>query len=137
MRILMLYLDRLWYRVGAMSYAKDESIIGEEHSFGECLLILIHVEEGDVERRNKLIKKLLNNIRWYSRKTGVNRIVLHSFAHLSESKSDPEYAREIIATVEERLREKDLEVYTTPFGYFLELEIRIRAEPIARVFKEL
>ena len=137
MKILMLSLSKLWYRVGMASYATDESIIGKEFSLDGCLLILIHVEREDIDRKNKLVRKLLNNIRWYSRKTGVNRVVLHSFAHLSESKADPEYARDIIITTEKKLKEKGLEVYTTPFGYFLDLEIRIKAEPIARVFKEL
>ena len=137
MKILMLSLDGMWYRVARASYGSDESIIGKEFRLEDCLMILIHVEKEDEGRKNKLIRKLLNNITWYSRKINNKRIVLHSFAHLSESKSEPEYAREIIDEVSRRLKDKGFEVHVTPFGYFLELEIRIKGEPIARIFKSL
>lgn len=137
MKILMLYLDRVWYRVGRPSYSEDSSLVGKEYHSGRCIMVLIHVEEGDSERRGRILRKLINNISWISRKTNTRRIILHSFAHLSESKAKPEVAKEIIHEVADRLRSKEYDVHVTPYGYFLELEIRIRPEPIARVFKPL
>ena len=133
----MLALDRLEYRVARASYSNDSSLIGKEYECKDCLLIMIHVEEFDKERRNRVLKKLLNNITWYSRKTGNNNIVLHSFAHLSEDKADPEFAMSIMREAEDKLKKKGLNIHTTPFGYFLELEIKIKGDPIARVFKSL
>jgi len=100
-------------------------------------MAFIHVESRDSDRVNRLIRKIVNNVSWLSRKTGLNKIVFHSFAHLSEDKGDPEYAKKIIDGAREKLRSKGYEVYTTPFGYILELEIRIRSDPIARIFKSL
>lgn len=137
MKILMLSLSKIWYRVGKISYSKDESLLGKTYEDKDCLLIMIHVESKDQENESKVLRKLVKNITWYSRKVNNKKVILHSFAHLSESKADPEYARKIIDMAKEKLLKKGLDVKTTPFGYFLELEIRIKPEPNARVFKDL
>ncbi|WP_269634932.1 threonyl-tRNA synthetase editing domain-containing protein [Methanohalobium evestigatum] len=65
------------------------------------------------------------------------KIVLHSFAHLSSSVSSPEFAEEIIFDIEEKLKDKEIEVHTTPFGYFSEFSIHVNGESIAKTFKEI
>ncbi|MEX0568495.1 MAG: threonyl-tRNA synthetase editing domain-containing protein [Candidatus Njordarchaeota archaeon] len=137
MKVLMLSLYKIWYRVGKISHSKDESLLGKTYEDKDCLFIMIHVEAKDQENENSVLRKLVKNITWYSRKTNNKKIILHSFAHLSEDKADPEYAQKIINMVKEKLQNKGLDVHTTPFGYFLELEIKIKPEPIARVFKDL
>ncbi|MBP2031255.1 hypothetical protein J2755_002218 [Methanohalophilus levihalophilus] len=66
-----------------------------------------------------------------------DKIVLHSFAHLSNSNSSPEFATEIISIIKEKLESRNFEVYTTPFGYFSEFSIHVKGESLAKVFKEI
>lgn len=49
--------------------------------------------------------------------------VLHSFAHLSESKADPEFTKALFDRVEERMSNAGYVVHQTPFGYFLDLRL--------------
>ncbi len=133
----MLCLKRVWYRVATPTSGYDDSIVGQTFELDDCIMALIHVESQDVDRINKLVRKLVNNVSWLSRKTGINKIILHSFAHLSEDKGDPECAKKIIETAKHKLESKGLDVHVTPFGYILDLEIRIRPDTIARIFKSL
>jgi hypothetical protein len=62
---------------------------------------------------------------------------LHSFGHLSESKSSIEFAEDILKTIKEKLTEKSLETSMTPFGYLLEFKIHVKGESLAKVWKSI
>ncbi|MHA1471343.1 MAG: threonyl-tRNA synthetase editing domain-containing protein, partial [Candidatus Asgardarchaeia archaeon] len=94
-------------------------------------------EEKDEKDANSVLRKALKNIIWHMRKAKTDKIILHSFAHLSSSKSSPEFAMYAINWLKEKLEERNIPVFVTPFGYFLELKIHISGESIGRVFKEL
>jgi hypothetical protein len=61
---------------------------------------------------------------------------LHSFAHLSNSKSDIEFAQKTLEGIQSSLKGKGYEVITTPFGYFLEFWIHVMGESLAKVWKD-
>ncbi|MEE8546794.1 MAG: threonyl-tRNA synthetase editing domain-containing protein, partial [bacterium] len=63
------------------------------------------------------------------------RVVLHFFSHLSESRSSPEFAREVLEDASKRLTSSGYEVHLTPFGYFCEMKLHIGGESLAKVFK--
>ena len=136
MRILLLHVKRIWYRVGRMSYGKDESLIGRTWEGENIPVALIHVEEKDVENSKKIVERAFRVLSWYARKVKANKIVLHSFAHLSDDKASPEKAEKILNAIAEKMRGKGYDVHVTPFGYFLELLLHITDEPISRVYQE-
>ena len=72
-----------------------------------------------------------------SKKTNEKEIILHSFGHLSESKSSPELAQEMIMEIKKSLEERGYKTQATPFGYFLEFKIHVLGESLAKVFKSL
>lgn len=137
MKILMFYCKRFWYKVGRKSLAVDSSMLSREWECKDCSVIYIHVEKEDEEKGNSVVQKLVKNIVWHARKTGASTIVLHSFAHLSESKADPEAAKNLIFKAKEKLEKKGFDVHVTPFGYFLEFVLHVYDTPISRVFKSL
>lgn len=61
-------------------------------------------------------------------KANRNKVVLHFFGHLSESKSSIEFAEDILEAVKEKLTAKDLETSVTPFGYSLEFKIHVKGD---------
>ncbi len=63
-------------------------------------------------------------------------MILHSFTHLGEDKADASKALELLNRVEERLRNVDYDVIQTPYGYFLELDMKAKGHPLARIYKE-
>ena len=48
-------------------------------------------------------------------KNNTKHIVLHSFIHLSESKVDPDFTKEVFDNIDERLSNSGFEVEQTPF----------------------
>jgi hypothetical protein len=98
---------------------------------------LIHVEKEDECRKSYVEKKLVKNLKWVCGKNNVTRIILHSFAHLSESKAEPEFTKMLFERTEERLLNAGFTVNQTPFGYFLDLRVEAPGFSLARVFKNI
>jgi len=97
----------------------------------------IQSEKEDEGRKDSVIKEAVGNITWLAKKVGRTRIMLHSFAHLSDSKSSIEFAQEAINSLKARLTEKGFDVDTTPFGYFLEFKIHVGGQSLAKVWKSV
>ncbi|MHA3964884.1 MAG: threonyl-tRNA synthetase editing domain-containing protein, partial [Candidatus Thorarchaeota archaeon SMTZ1-45] len=62
---------------------------------------------------------------------------LHSFAHLDDSKSDPEFADSLIEDVAVKLREREFNVHVVPFGHFYEFNMHVKGPSLAKVFKKI
>ncbi|PIU12559.1 MAG: hypothetical protein COT21_03440 [Hadesarchaea archaeon CG08_land_8_20_14_0_20_51_8] len=135
MKLLMFNTRKFSYRTYSKTIENAESI-NKEETVIDALVIFIHVEEEDEEKAGKITKEAVNNITWLARKTNRNRIVLHSFAHLSNSKSDIEFAQKTLEGIQSSLKGKGYEVITTPFGYFLEFWIHVMGESLAKVWKD-
>jgi hypothetical protein len=82
-------------------------------------------------------KKLVNHLKWAARKNNCNRIILHSFAHLAESKASVEFTKTLFNLAEKRLKNAGLVTAQTPFGYFLDLEIKAPGYSLARIWASL
>ncbi len=136
MKVLMIYCTRFGYRptIKTLESTPDRD---QGYEFQDIQTAFIQVEESDEEREREVIKKLLKNLKWVCGKNKTRKIVLHSFAHLSESKAPPEYTGSLFNQVQERLENTNYEVYQTPFGYFLDLEVVAPGFSLARVFKSL
>jgi len=136
MKMLMFDTESFWFETFSKTLEHVEDVKAEE-KIDNAAVIFIHVELEDEERKNKVMKTALKNLKWYLNKLDKNRIVLHSFAHLSSSTSSPEFAAELLYGMKEKLEEKNIEVFTTPFGYFSEFSIHVKGESMAKVFKEI
>jgi len=69
------------------------------------------------------------------KKEQYKKIILHSFAHLAETKADPHFTKEVFDKAEIRLKNADYECWQTPFGYFLDLDVKAPGVSQARIFK--
>jgi D-Tyr-tRNAtyr deacylase len=114
----------------------EEIVIGGQ--FSKAILSFIQVEQSDEENDLKSReKKLVNHLKWVARKNETNSIILHSFAHLSESKASPEFTKELFNEAEKRLQNTGYSVAQTPFGYFLDLNIKAPGFSLARIWANL
>ncbi len=137
MKILVMYINRFSYTptIKTVENAKD---VNEARSFSEAILAFIQVEESDEEKDVKSReKKLVNHLKWTARKNNTQRVILHSFAHLSESKASVEFTRELFNQAEQRLQQAGFETAQTPFGYFLDLNIDAPGYSLARIWASL
>jgi hypothetical protein len=134
MRLLMIYAGKFGYTT-ALKTLDNIPDLSETKEYRDSLAGFIHSEAEDENNRNYIETKLVKNLKWAARKNETNRIVLHSFAHLAESKASPEFTAGLFNTVEERLTKAGYEVFQTPFGYFLDLNLQAPGHPLARLFK--
>ncbi len=130
----MIYADYFAYKTSVKNWELVEDI-SEANYIDKAIVGFIQVEMADKENSGKVITKLIKNLKWLAGKNNTKRVVLHSFAHLSDSKAEPEFVSEIFSQAEERLTNSGYEVHRTPIGYFLDLNIKAPGFSLARVFK--
>lgn len=136
MKLLMIYTTKFGYKPAIKNLESAEEI-SESKSFENCLLAFIQAEEKDEENINSIEKKLVKNLKWAAKKNNTNYVILHSFAHLSESKAGPDFTKELFNMAEARLKNANYETAQTPFGYFLDLEVNAPGYSLARIFKSI
>ena len=136
MKILLIYMKEFVTRPVTKTL-EDFPDTEEELSLQDVQTAFIHAEAEDMEDPGPVEKKLLKNIKWASGKNGTKKVALHSFAHLSGSKAEPRFTKALFDRVEERLRNAGYEVWQTPFGYFLDLEVKAPGYSLARIYKSI
>ena len=134
MKLLMIYCTRFAYTptVKVLEEAEDGY---EPASFDNIMTAFIQAEADDEEDLKGVEKKLVKNLKWAAGKNNTKRVMLHSFAHLSDSKASPEFTAELFQKAKERMENADYETFTTPFGYFLDLDMQAPGYSLARIFK--
>ena len=135
MKLLIFYVDKFVFETNKKGLESAEEV-EIKNSIENAVIGFIHVEEKDEENQNYVETKLVKNLKWAARKNETNKIVLHSFNHLSNSSANPEFTLQIFNNVEERLKSSEYETSQTPFGYFLNIEMHAPGKPLARIFKE-
>lgn len=135
MKLLMFYVDEWWYKTAAQSLP-DVPEIKKEEAAEKAVVIFFHAEAKDESDKENVLQKFVKNIKWIAGKFSTKQVVLHSFNHLSSSKSSPEFAKALLDGVVERLERTGYKVMTTPFGYFNEFKMHVAGDSLAKVFKE-
>lgn len=125
----MFHVESYWYRANESN--------GEKTTLNESVAVWIHSEESDERNRTGVLRKMVKNIRWLAKKVECNSIILHSFAHLDDSKADPKFADSVIEEVAERLRGREYDVHIVPFGQFYEFDLHVKGPSLAKVFKRI
>jgi threonyl-tRNA synthetase editing subunit len=102
----------------------------------DAVVAFVHIEPQDVQDGSTAETKLVKNAKWLARKWEITRVVLHSFTHLGQEKADPAEARALLDRSQKRLQNAGYSVDQTPYGYFLDLDIKAPGHPLARIYKE-
>ena len=136
MKLLMIYMNKFSYNPTIKTIETMPEHTGKME-FKNIQAAFIQVEKEDKENETAVKKKLLKNLKWIAGKNNTRHIILHSFAHLSESKAEPDFTKSVFDEIDERLTKSGLRVEQTPFGYFLDLQIDAPGYSLARVFIDL
>ncbi len=136
MKVLMIYAHEFGYEPHVKSLPEFPDI-SEGKTFRDVQVVCVQVEAEDTDNLKSKETKLVKLIKWAAKKNETKNILLHSFAHLSESKAPPEISKEIFDKVENRLKNSGYEVEQTPFGYFLDLKLEAPGKSSARIFKTI
>jgi len=135
MKLLMFYTKEWWYKTASKTLDEVPDVEKEESMAGAAV-IFFHCEAEDEGKYEGVLQKFVKNTKWIAGKFDTKKVVLHSFNHLSSSKSSPEFARRLLDEVRERLQRTGYQVMATPFGYFNEFKMHVAGDSLAKVFKE-
>ena len=137
MKVLVMYVDEFAYKPAQKTLESAEEIT-EGATFTDSIIAFIQVEESDEEKGvNSREKKLVNHLKWAARKNNCKKVILHSFAHLSESKASVDFTKQLFDLAEIRLQNAEFTTAQTPFGYFLDLKISAPGYSLARIWASL
>ncbi len=135
MKLIMFYVHEWWYKTASKSLP-DVPDAEKEESLKNAAVIFYHSEAEDEGKRENVVQKFVKNTKWIAGKFNTKNIVLHSFNHLSLSKSSPEFANAMLDEVVERLERTGYYIMATPFGYFNEFKMHVAGDSLAKVYKE-
>lgn len=137
MKVLCMFVTEFSYHPAQKNLeTSEEMTIGQE--FTNAILAFIQVEETDeLNDLKSREKKLVNHLKWVARKNETNAVILHSFAHLSESKASASFTKDLFDLSEKRLQNAGFRTAQTPFGYFLDLNIKAPGFSLARIWASL
>lgn len=136
MKLLIIYADKFGFKTSNKGLENAETV-EKEALYSDSLVGFIHLEERDEEILSAVETKMIKQLKWAARKNETEKIILHSFAHLSDSKGSPELTKQLFNSAEERLKGSGYEVSQTPFGYFLDLDVQAPGHSFARLFKDI
>jgi len=137
MKVLVMYVNEFSYTPAEKNLEEAETVLNGK-TIADAILAFIQVEEGDeLKDMKSREKKLVNHLKWTARKNNCKRVILHSFAHLSESKASVGFTKSLFDEAEKRLKNADFETFQTPFGYFLDLKIDAPGYSLARIWATL
>jgi hypothetical protein len=130
----MIYCDKFEYQPTVKTLDEFEEI----HNgaiFDKTLVAFIHAEETDESDIKSVETKMVKNLKWAAKKNDTKSVVLHSFAHLAETKAAANYTKELFDRVEARMKNADYVCAQTAFGYFMDLNIQAPGISQARIYK--
>ena len=137
MKILTLHVDYINFKPLKKALKKIAELSDKEkegQKVGESLVVLTAIEKGDLVKET--VMELVKNIKDIVKQVKVKKIVLYPYAHLSSNLAAPEIAEKILKEAEKKLK-KGLKVVRAPFGYYKELELKVKGHPLSELSREL
>jgi hypothetical protein len=134
MKLLMIYCRRFVYEP-TVKTLEDFPDIKDGQAFENALVAFIHAESDDESDIKGVETKLVKNLKWAAKKNETKQVVLHSFAHLAETKASPSFTCALFDKVEARMKNADYLCSQTAFGYFMNLDVNAPGVSRARIFK--
>lgn len=137
MKILTLHTDYIKYKPlkKALKSIEDLEDKGEKE-MKEALVVLTSIEktDGDVE---KVISKLVDEIKDIAKQVKAENIVLYPYAHLSNDLASPKIAGEVLEGAEKVLKKSFKNVSRAPFGYYKEFELKVKGHPLSELSRNI
>lgn len=136
MKLVMFFAKEFWYRTFERTLPTVPET-QEERGVEQAVVVFFQAEAEDEDRAERVLTKLIKNIKWLCGKFGSRRVVFHSFNHLGASRSSPEFAQGLVGRAMDRLSAAGFEVAATPFGYLNEWRLHVLGDSLAKVFKQI
>ncbi len=138
MRLLILHVDRFAYTVtDAARSPLREAVSERSHASREALLALAAVEREDEAAPDEVARLAAAELEHLGRQLGVERVVLHPFAHLFGELAAPAVAVAVLDGARDRLQAAGFAVHRSPFGWFTSWDLQAKGHPLSRVARQI
>lgn len=131
MKILFIHADSMEYQTTGKAIDTPEEIEKDSDRIEEVLVAFISVEKGDECPDNAI-----SQIRQVADNLNISNIMLYPYAHLSSDLASPSIAIDMLAALEEELRE-DYTVRRAPFGWYKSFKISCKGHPLSELSRHI
>ena len=138
MRIMMIHTDEFSYRVTERTSAvgKGHELDPElrEGSTGDSLVVFCCCEKGDEKGIESVASQVAKIAADHARRINTGTIMIYPYAHLSSNLASPRVATQALDRIYELLlKEKDLQIKRSPFGYYKGFSIKCKGHPLSEL----
>jgi len=98
------------------------------------LVAFTTVEKGDDD---EIVKRAVKEIIDVYNKVKASAIVIYPYAHLSDNLETPSLAIPILEKMEKMVKEENVEVYRTPFGWYKQFMVNCYGHPLSELSKRI
>lgn len=99
----------------------------------EGVVLFCCSEKIDENNPSSVIKNATTEIIRRLEMIKIKRVMIYPYAHFTSDLSNPDTAIKILTGLENSLKELDLEVKRAAFGWYKELEIKIKGHPLSNL----
>lgn len=135
MKLLLIHSDHMEYHVTKAIKKLAEQGLKDSDRMEECLVAFCTVESRDLEFKDEVLEKASAEILNAAVSVKTSRVMIYPYAHLSSDLAKPSEAVDMLKGLELRIKESDLEVKRSPFGWYKAFEISCKGHPLSELSK--
>lgn len=135
MIILLIHSSEFYFRVKEKAIEKAEELTLDSISLQNTLVVFTTVEKED--ENEEIIQTAVKEIIDVKEKVKANNVIIYPYAHLSTNLASPEMAINVLRKLEEKLKERGVEVYRAPFGWYKEFKINCIGHPLSELSRRI
>jgi threonyl-tRNA synthetase len=138
MRLLFIHSDFMEFESKKKTkFAEDLKDEAKKHRIEEVLVIFTSVEKQDESAKDEVIKQYLGNLKDISSQLQTKKILIYPYVHLTNSPSNPTFARELVKELEDVVRDEGYEVTRAPFGWYKSFILSAKGHPLSELSREI
>ncbi|RLE57982.1 MAG: threonine--tRNA ligase [Thermoprotei archaeon] len=139
MRLLLIHAEYFRYKVREKAIESAEELDGvkSEAESRNTLVCFCTVEKGDERNPEAIAESACSEVLSIMSKVRASSVVLYPYAHLSQKLADPITAVRVLKMLEEKLKERGIEVIRAPFGYYKSFEIKCIGHPLSELSRTI
>jgi threonyl-tRNA synthetase len=139
MRLLLIHADSMSYEVKERALEEAEKIDERQRagSYENALVVFTAVEEEDAKTPDVVVDAASREIVDVISKVKADSVLLYPYAHLSSSLARPKEALDVLVKLEEKLKERGVQVSRAPFGWYKAFTLICKGHPLSELSKTI
>jgi threonyl-tRNA synthetase len=136
MKVLQLHCTNFNYEVTKETPVAEKPATPKVGEFENVLVCFTCYEKKDEERDLEIMEDFVANLKTDTGRIGCKNVLLYPYAHLSHELGSPRKAKAFLQEVEKKLKEENLAVHKSPFGWYKSFGLFCKGHPLAEAYRE-